>query len=49
MNMESLDTKETRVSPFLDLAPYYRILPLLSSHKKKFIIATVPRPFEGFS
>ena len=37
------------MSPFLDLAPYCRVMPLLSSHKKKLVIATPPRPFEGFS
>ena len=39
-----------RISPFLYLAPYFRIVSLLSSQKKKqFVIATPPRPGEGFS
>ena len=44
-----LRNKDTRISPLLDLAPYGRVMPLLSSHLKKFVIATPPRPFEGFS
>ena len=42
-------SKDAHVSPFLDLAPYCRVMPLLSSHEKNFVIATPPRPLEGFS
>ena len=34
---------DTRVSPFLYLAPYCRVMPLWSSQEKKFVIATSPR------
>ena len=26
------ENKDTRISPFLDMAPYCRVMPLLSSH-----------------
>ena len=47
--MLTLENRETRISSFLDLAPNCRVMPLLSSHMKKFVIATPPRLLEGFS